>query len=165
MLGSAGSFLDGGANSPLQKLALPLMDLDFIRRDTWALQRHFKKKRDFLLRELEKLNISVQWKPTATFYIWADLSALPHPLDDCLVFLEECVKHKVICVPGVFFDINPRNIRVLKESKCISFVRFSYGPPLEHLEKGVKQIRAMIEYWEKNPETACTYARTSFDED
>ena len=76
------------------------MDLDFIRRDSWALQRHFKKKRDFLLRELAALGITVKWVPTATFYIWADLSALPNPINDCLVFLEECVRHKVICVPG-----------------------------------------------------------------
>ena len=66
MLSSAGSFLDGGANAPLQKLSLPLMDLDFIRRDTWALQRHFKVKRDFLLRELAALGITVQWEPTAS---------------------------------------------------------------------------------------------------
>lgn len=77
------------------------MDLDFIRRDTWALQRHFRQKRDFLLSELAKVGISVMWKPTATFYIWADLSKLPPPLTDCLVFLEECVKRKVVCVPGV----------------------------------------------------------------
>lgn len=38
MVGSAGSFLDGGANAPLQHLALTLMDLDFIRQDAWALQ-------------------------------------------------------------------------------------------------------------------------------
>ena len=36
MLSSAGSFLDGGANAPLQRLSLPLMELDFIRRDTWV---------------------------------------------------------------------------------------------------------------------------------
>jgi len=94
MLSSAGSFLDGGANAPLQKLALPLMDMDFIRRDTWALQRHFKMKRDFLLRELANLGITVQWQPTATFYIWANLSALPHPLGEffhqfsCLTFCD-----------------------------------------------------------------------------
>ena len=82
MLSSAGSFLDGGANAPLQHLSLPLMNMDFIRRDTWALQRHFKKKRDFLLRGLSALGITVQWQPTATFYIWADLSALPHPLGE-----------------------------------------------------------------------------------
>jgi aspartate/methionine/tyrosine aminotransferase len=61
MLGSAGSYLDGGANAPLQRLALPLMDMDFIRRDAWALQTHFRQKRDFLLTELEKLGIRVQW--------------------------------------------------------------------------------------------------------
>ena len=82
MLSSAGSFLDGGANAPLQKLALPLMDIDFVRRDTWALQRHFRMKRDFLLRELSALGITVQWQPTATFYIWANLSALPSPLSE-----------------------------------------------------------------------------------
>lgn len=82
MLGSAGSFLDGGANAPLQKLALPLMDMDFIRRDAWALQRHFKKKRDFMLTSLKNLGITVEWTPTSTFYIWADLSSLPPPLND-----------------------------------------------------------------------------------
>ena len=61
MLGSAGSYLDGGANAPLQRLALPLMELDFIRRDAWALQKHFQAKRDFLLKELAKLGIKVQW--------------------------------------------------------------------------------------------------------
>jgi aspartate/methionine/tyrosine aminotransferase len=69
-------------SAPLQKLALPLMDLDFIRRDTWALQRHFKMKRDFLLTELPKIGITVKWEPTATFYIWADLSDLPPPIND-----------------------------------------------------------------------------------
>lgn len=159
MLASAGSFLDGGANAPLQKLALPLMDMDFIRRDTWALQRHFKKKRDFILRELSSLGITVQWKPTATFYIWADLSGLPHPLNDCLVFLEECVKYKVICVPGVFFDINPRDIRNIRHSKCLSFVRFSYGPQMRNLEKGMKQLRAMIGYWKENSLSPDAYDR------
>ena len=37
-------------------------------------------------------------EPTATFYIWADISGLPPPLNDSLVFLEECVKRQIICV-------------------------------------------------------------------
>lgn len=163
MLSSAGSFLDGGANAPLQRLSLPLMELDFIRRDTWALQRHFKIKRDFLLKGLAELGITVQWEPTATFYIWANLAALPHPLDDCLVFLEECVKHKVIIVPGVFFDINPRHIRNLKKSKCISFVRFSYGPAMENLEKGIQSIKILIEYWKNHQESPEVYAQESLE--
>lgn len=147
MLSSAGSFLDGGANTPLQKLALPLMDLDFIRRDTWALQRHFRKKRDFLLWELSILGLKIALKPTATFYIWADLSELPPPLNDSLAFFEECIREKVICVPGVFFDVNPGHLRNIKKSKCISHVRFSYGPPMHNLTLGVKKIEKVIKKW------------------
>jgi hypothetical protein len=61
MLGSAGSYLDGGANAPIQRLALPLMEMYFIRRDAWALQKHFRQKRDFLLAELDRLGIRVRW--------------------------------------------------------------------------------------------------------
>jgi aspartate/methionine/tyrosine aminotransferase len=161
MLGSAGSFLDGSAKSPLQRLALPLMDLDFIRKDTWALQRHFKKKRDFLLKELDRLGIKVQWKPTSTFYVWASLKNLPEPLNDSLVFLEECTKHKVVCVPGVFFDVNPRGIRNLGKSKCISNVRFSYGPAMENLTKGVAAIERMIQEWKCKPTRASIYEKQS----
>lgn len=152
MLGSAGSYLDGGANAPLQRLSLPLMDLDFIRKDAWALQRRFRIKRDYLLKELGNLGIKVQWKPTATFYIWADISALPPPLNDCLVFLEECAKNKIICVPGVFFDINPRGLKTLLKSTCISNVRFSYGPPMENLTLGMKRLASLIAEWKDNPE-------------
>jgi len=159
MLGSAGSYLDGGANAPLQRLSLPLMELDFIRRDAWALQKHFVHKRDFLLTELKKLGINVQWKPTATFYIWADISGLPPPLNDSLVFLEECTKHKIICVPGVFFDINPRGLKAsMSKSTCISNVRFSYGPPMRNLTLGIEQLATLINKWKNNPESIAEYA-------
>jgi len=158
MLGSAGSYLDGGANAPLQKLALPMMELDFIRKDAWALQKHFRAKRDFLLTELVNLGIKVQWKPTATFYIWADISGLPSPLNDCIVFLEECVKHKIICVPGVFFDINPRGLKNIHQSSCTSNVRFSYGPPMKNLTLGMKQLASLISEWKQHPESVDKYA-------
>mmetsp|Transcript_9083 Transcript_9083/g.13259 ORF Transcript_9083/g.13259 Transcript_9083/m.13259 type:complete len:489 (+) Transcript_9083:233-1699(+) len=162
MLGSAGSFLEGGANAPLQRLSLPLMELDFIRRDAWTLQKHFKMKRDFLLTKLEEMGIRVQWKPNATFYVWADISKLPPPLNDCLVFLEECVKHKTICVPGVFFDINPNGTRNLHRSTCISNVRFSYGPPMRNLELGMKNIKTFIGDWKMHEESSASYAKETF---
>ena len=71
---------------------------------------------------------------------------------------------KVICVPGVFFDINPRNTRNIKRSKCLSYVRFSYGPGMENLEKGVKHMRTMIDYWKSHKETSELYAEKSFDD-
>uniref|UniRef100_A0A7R9YY82 Aminotransferase class I/classII large domain-containing protein n=1 Tax=Pseudictyota dubia TaxID=2749911 RepID=A0A7R9YY82_9STRA len=157
MLNNAGSYLDGGANGPMQRMALPLMDLDFIRRDTWALQRHFRTKRDYLLKNLARLGIKVKWEPTATFYIWGDLSGLPPPLNDSIVFLEECAKHKIICVPGVFFDINPRGVRQVKKSNCLANVRFSYGPSMRNLEVGIQNMEKMIRKWMLHTISLSTY--------
>jgi len=149
LLTSAGSFMDGGSNHPLQELALPMLDMDFVRADAVALQKKFRAKRDFLLDNLARLGIAVRWRPVSTFYVWADLSALPPPLNDGLVFFEECIKEKMICVPGVFFDINPASLRDVRDTPCISFVRFSYGPPMINLELGVKSIERVIAKFSK----------------
>lgn len=164
LLGSSGSYLDGGANAPLQRLSLPLMDLKFIRQDTIALQNHFRMKRDYLLKELNQLNIIVTMIPSCTFYIWADLSKLIPPLNDSLVFLEECTKYQCIIVPGVFFDLNPRGIRNIKKSTCINHVRFSYGPPMSNLTLGIENMKKMIECWTNHPETTMEYANQEFEE-
>jgi alanine-alpha-ketoisovalerate/valine-pyruvate aminotransferase len=70
---------------------------------------------------------------------------------------------KVIIVPGIFFDINPRHTRTIRKSKCINFVRFSYGPGMQNLEKGVQQIGEMIKYWKTHQESAEMYALESFE--
>ena len=51
-------------------------------------------------------------------------------------FFEELLKEKTIVVPGIFFDINPAHRRNLFNSPCHHFVRLSFGPPLEDLDKG-----------------------------
>lgn len=42
-------------------------------------------------------------------------------------------------IPGIFFDINPSHRRNLFNSPCHHFVRLSFGPPIEDLDKGVYQ--------------------------
>jgi hypothetical protein len=46
------------------------------------------------------------------------------------------LKEKTIVIPGIFFDINPAHRRNLFNSPCHHFVRISFGPPLEDLERG-----------------------------
>jgi len=84
--------------------------------------------------------------------------------DNIVLLPPKSIYRKVICVPGVFFDINPRNTRNLRHSQCLSFVRFSYGPAMDHLEKGVKNIGKMIEYWKTHQESPDMYAKSSFDD-
>jgi aspartate/methionine/tyrosine aminotransferase len=82
---------------------------------------------------LKKMGIKVDHEPEATFYIWANLSDLPAPLDNGIQFFEEALTVNVICVPGIFFDINPGKRRELFFSPFHHYVRLSFGPPLEEL--------------------------------
>ncbi|KAI9262023.1 pyridoxal phosphate-dependent transferase [Sporodiniella umbellata] len=139
-----GSFLEGGASHPLQHAALPFLDPDVFKNEAKALQKHFKAKRDYVLHRLEKMGLKVTVPPNATFYVWLNLSGLPEPINAGLTFFEECLKEKVIVVPGIFFDVNPAHRRELFESPCHHFVRLSFGPPMEEVVKGLDHIERMI---------------------
>ncbi len=140
---SAGSFLDGGANHPLQKEAIKLMDIDNIRVQSRELQNHFRSKRDAMLEALADMNIEVDPIPDGTFYIWANLSKLPAPINSGEVFFDECLKEKTIVVPGIFFDVNPGQRR--KYSRYDNYVRLSFGPKMNTLERGLSAMERVIQ--------------------
>lgn len=141
-IASAGSFLDGGANHPFQNAALELLDPQNAAAETLAIQRHFGKKRALLLSRLRKLDITADATPAGAFYVWANLSKLPPPLDDGMNFFRECLKEKVIVVPGVFFDVNPGNRRSMMRFK--NYCRISFGPEIEKLEQGLAAMERVI---------------------
>jgi len=147
---ATGSFLEGGANQPLQEAALPLLDPEFARKDAIALQKHFKGKRDFILNKLKQIpGITVDWCPQATFYMWLNLSGLPEPINNGLRFFEECLKEKVILVPGIFFDVNPGKRRELYHSPYQKYVRLSFGPPLDSLKLGLDGIERVVKKFQQ----------------
>ena len=84
-LSQSGSFLDGGANHPLQLAAIPLLDPEHAHAEKLALQRHFKMKRDHVLKRLQRLGLKVAIPPDSTFYVWLNLEQLPPPLNNGLV--------------------------------------------------------------------------------
>jgi len=142
-LKSAGSFLEGGANHPLQCAAIPLLDVARTKLEAKHLQDHFRKKRDFVVDRLQKIGITC-FTPEATFYIWANLSALPPPLDNGLTFFEMALTVKVIVVPGIFFDVNPGKRRELFHSPYHHYIRISFGPPMEVLERGMNFLENLV---------------------
>jgi aspartate/methionine/tyrosine aminotransferase len=146
-IASAGSFLDGGANHPFQNAALPLLDPKNAAAETLAIQKHFGKKRALLLSRLKKLDISADAAPAGAFYVWANLAKLPKPLDDGMNFFRECLKEKVIVVPGVFFDVNPGNRRTHARYK--NYCRISFGPEIEKLELGLDAFARVIAKFKK----------------
>jgi aspartate/methionine/tyrosine aminotransferase len=120
--------------------AIPLLDPQHVQNERIALQKHFKMKRDHVLKRLKAIGLEVLIPPVATFYIWLNLENLPHPINNGLTFFEELLKEKTIVIPGIFFDINPAHRRDLFSSPCHHFVRLSFGPPLEDLDKGTTHL-------------------------
>ncbi|KAH7889531.1 pyridoxal phosphate-dependent transferase [Phlebopus sp. FC_14] len=143
-LSQSGSFLDGGANHPMQLAAIPLLEPSRVAQEKMALQRHFKAKRDHVLKRLHDMRLDVDIPPEATFYIWLNLEKLPAPLNNGLTFFEELLKEKTIVIPGIFFDINPAHRRNLFNSPCHHFIRLSFGPPMEDLDKGLDAMERVV---------------------
>lgn len=141
-IASAGSFLDGGANNPLQREVLALLEPETTIQETIATQKQFQMKRDYVLKRLAQMGIGVDVAPAGTFYVWANLSQLPPPLNDGMNFFEAGLAEKVITVPGLFFDVNPEKRRAYARYR--NYCRISFGPELEKVEKGLNNLELMI---------------------
>ena len=143
-LASAGSFLDGGGSKPLQRAAVDLLDFDHVKQETAAIQRAFRTKRDFLLPALKRLGVRFDRDPDGTFYAWGSVADLKAPFSDGMGFFRAALDHKVIVVPGEFFDVNPGKRRKGGASRFKTYVRFSFGPSLATLEAAMQRIDAML---------------------
>jgi aspartate/methionine/tyrosine aminotransferase len=143
-LSSVASFLDGGCSRPMQRAALPLLDPEHTRRETAAIRARFGHKRRVAVERLQRMGIRIEGPPDGTFYVWGSVQDLPAPLNDGFAFFRAALKEKVICVPGLFFDVNPGKRRPSHRSRFGNHIRFSFGPALETLERGFGRLEAMI---------------------
>jgi len=124
-----------------------LLEPKLALQETLAIQKHFGKKRRYVLDRLKQMGIGVDAAPAGAFYIWANLSRLPKPLNDGMNFFREGLKEKVIIVPGVFFDVNPGNRRV--HGRYENYCRVSFGPELKKLETGLDALERVIKKFSK----------------
>lgn len=147
-LASAGSYLDGGSNVPFQKAAVQLLEPTRVLTEMKALQKHFLMKRDYCIKRLEEVGIVLRNVPDSTFYLWLDLSRLPGKIKTALGFFQECLKEKVIVVPGIFFDLNPLARREIHDSPMFHYIRLSYGPDFETLARGLDGIQRVVERYQ-----------------
>jgi N-succinyldiaminopimelate aminotransferase len=143
-MASAGSFVDGGGSKPLQRAAITLLDEDYVRAETQAIARAFSLKRSALLERLKRLGVRVKVAPEGTFFVWGDLSDLPGKLSYGMGFFRAALKHKIVVVPGEFFDVNPGKRRGPNRSRFPRHVRFSFGPSLDILNRACDRLDAMV---------------------
>jgi N-succinyldiaminopimelate aminotransferase len=141
---SAGSFLDGGGSKPLQRAAVPLLEPAHALQETAAIRAAFLAKRTLIEKRLPELGLGLERAPDGTFYAFVSLENLPESLRDGLAFFRQALEHKVICVPGVFFDVNPGRRRAQDFSRFKNRVRLSFGPSLAEVERGLERLGTMI---------------------
>jgi aspartate/methionine/tyrosine aminotransferase len=144
MTARAGSFLDGGAARFVQRAAVDLLSLARADAETSAMRAAFRTKRDRMVERLTSMGVSFPREPEGTFYAFGSVANLPAPLNDGFAFFRAALQVKVITVPGVFFDLLPRGQKPAS-SKLSTFVRFSYGPPLETVDTGLRRLDEMIQ--------------------
>jgi N-succinyldiaminopimelate aminotransferase len=141
---SAGSFLDGGGSRPQQRAAVELMEPDLVIAESKAIRDAFLPKRELILRRARELGMRVHPEPSGTFYAFVSVRDLPEPISDGMAFFRAALEHKVICVPGVFFDVNPGRRRAQRLSRFHQHVRLSFGPALDEVARGMDRLEAMI---------------------
>ncbi len=141
---SAGSFLDGGGSKPLQRAAVQLMEPLHVVAEGEAIRRAFSRKRELMLRRSRELGMILDSDPDGTFYAFVSLRELPEPIAEGMAFFRAALAHKVITVPGVFFDVNPGHRRAQRLSRFHQYVRLSFGPSLEEVGRGLDRLQEMI---------------------
>jgi len=143
-MSSAGSFLDGGPSRPMQRAAIDLLDPALADQEAEAIRASFSRKRALMMAGLRKLGVRLDLEPEGTFYCWGDLSELPPSLRDGADFFRAALEHKVIVVPGAFFDVDPGQRRGGRTSRFRHHVRFSFGPSAETLERALARLGEMV---------------------
>ena len=73
-----------------------MLEPNKVLQEMKALQKHFRAKRDYVLRRLKEIGFNIKLVPDSTFYIWLDLRGLPEAINDGLNFFQQCLKEKVI---------------------------------------------------------------------
>ena len=133
------SFFDGGPSIITQGICLKneYLSKKYIENLRCEIKREYNAKRIFLINELTKLEFIIHIEPTSTFYIFASIDNLPKKIRTDEEFLIQCLKEKLIVIPGHFFDIG-KNIRYN------NYVRFSYGPSFNKLRQGVDILKKII---------------------
>ena len=140
---AAGSFIDGGPPRPMQRAAIEVLEPDRADRETDAVRRAFTEKRNLTISRLAEMGIRCPRPSEGTFYAFGSVADLPPPLNDGVAFHRRAFKHRVLTVPGEYFDINPEPRRP-GPSPLAGYVRFSFGPPMDNLRAGLDRLAEMV---------------------
>jgi aspartate/methionine/tyrosine aminotransferase len=142
-IGRVASAMDGGPSRIAQRAALEALQPEVIDQETTAVRQVFAAKRNLMVKRLSEMGVRFAAEPASTFYVWGCLDQLPAPLNDSMTFFRRALEHKVMTVPGAFFDVNPGKRRA-GPSPYTQWMRFSFGPDMDNVIMGLDRLEAMV---------------------
>ncbi|MCK6475832.1 MAG: pyridoxal phosphate-dependent aminotransferase [Phycisphaerales bacterium] len=140
---AAGSFLDGGPSRPVQRAAIEVLKPERADQETRAVRQNFTRKQQLTVSRLRDMGVTFASAPEGTFYVFGSVASLPDAINTGEKFMRQGFKHRVLTVPGEFFDVNPAKRRA-GPSPLATFVRFSFGPPMDNLTAGLDRLAEMV---------------------
>ena len=78
------------------------------------------------------------------FLDWGNLQNLPAPLNTGEGLFRAALQHKIITVPGSFFDVDPGGRRVGRASRFKHHARFSFGPSERVIETAIERLGKLV---------------------
>ena len=101
-----------------------------------ARRQEFQRRRDYLVPALRELGFGVPVMPDGAFYVYADISALDHPLrgDSAALSMALLNDAHVAIVPGDDFGV----------AAPAQHVRFSYATKYERIEEAVARLARQL---------------------
>jgi len=93
---------------------------------------------------LRGLGVRFEREPEGTFYCWGNLSNLPPSINSGDALFRAALKHKVITVPGHFFDVDPGQRRGSRASRFLHHARFSFGPSEATIDDAIARLGRVL---------------------
>jgi hypothetical protein len=121
------------------------LSAEHARAETAAIRQVFRRKRDLLIDGLRGIGVRFEREPEGTFYVWGNLASLPESLGTGQAFFRKALEHRIIVVPGQFFDVDPGQRRYGRPSRFVHHARFSFGPNEKTLNLALQRLREMVE--------------------
>ena len=120
----------GIMSAPTLSQAAGVEAMDFGDKDVARMRREYRRRRDFLVAELNSMGLETVI-PHGAFYAFPNIASTSLSSED---FALKALAHRVACVPGNAFG------------ECgEGFVRMSYATSLENIRIAVQRLRQMLD--------------------
>ncbi len=118
----AASAIDGGPSTAAQRAAITVLEAVRADQEITAVRDVFAEKRALMLKKLGDLEIRLDNRGGATFYLWGNISGLPVPLNDADELLFRALDRKVMTIPDRYFVVIQRHRAPLALATGTGFV-------------------------------------------